>query len=84
MDITLNFFLKNYKSVIRQGFCARRSNEKICGNIHFSLDSCPYRPIKYANQLTVDFLMISYYYAINFHLGFPSLRVSGLKYLLNS
>lgn len=28
--------------------------------------------------------MISYYYAINFHLGFPSLSVSGLKYLLNS
>lgn len=50
----------------------------------FSKDSCPYRPIKYANQLTVDFLMISYYYAINFHLGFPSLSVSGLKYLLNS
>lgn len=28
MDITLKSFLKNYKSVIRQGFCARRSNEK--------------------------------------------------------
>lgn len=29
MDITLKSFFKNYKSVIRQGFCARRSNEKI-------------------------------------------------------